>query len=92
MSHSKTSTPKKPKRHAVKSRCTDYANMHPDFHIDRVGVEHATCRAPSTIDELLEQGKFPQPLDGEGKRFWRYGDILEWLRSFFPTTGGRSNG
>lgn len=94
MSHSKTSTPRTPKRYAVKTRCIDYTRLPPDAEIDRIDIEILTGRSPSEITRLLKVGKFPLPIEakGERKRRWRYGDVLQWLQSRSANAGGRTHG
>lgn len=95
MSRSKTNNPKRPKRHAVKTRCTDYSRLHPDAHIDRIDVEILTGRSDAALRLLLDSKTFPPCLKRESKaekRRWRFGDVIQFLRSFLPTTGGRTNG
>lgn len=67
----------------------DFTNLPPDALINVRAVLALCAMCPAVLDRRIRAGLFPAPIYHGRNRLWRYGAVLEWLRSVGPRTGGR---
>lgn len=76
---------------SVNTFTATYSNLPPEALVSRKIVEELTGFSPSTLRLMLKDGRFPQPKINGRKRRWRYGEVINWLRSLDFNREGSSD-
>ena len=65
----------------------DFRSLPPDALINGRAVQALCAMCPAVLDRRIKAGAFPPPIYHGRNRLWRYGTIVEWLRSLNCSEG-----